>query len=191
MIIMSKIIIVSAPSGTGKTTLVSRVMQNEDLKLKFSVSATTRQPRGKEVNGKDYYFLSVDEFKKKIEDDQFVEYEQVYEGRFYGTLKSEIQRISDMGCNIIFDVDVEGGINMKNKFQDQALSIFIQPPSVEELRRRLIKRATDSMEEIEKRVNKAEKEISRAPKFDIIVTNDDLDRAYGEFLELIRKFLNS
>lgn len=191
MIIMSKIIIVSAPSGTGKTTLVSRVMQNEDLKLKFSVSATTRQPRGKEVNGKDYYFLSVDEFKKKIEDDQFVEYEQVYEGRFYGTLKSEIQRISDMGCNIIFDVDVEGGINMKNKFQDQALSIFIQPPSVEELRRRLIKRATDSMEEIEKRVSKAEKEISRAPKFDIIVTNDDLDRAYGEFLELIRKFLNS
>ena len=188
---MSKIIIVSAPSGTGKTTLVSRVMQNEDLKLKFSVSATTRQPRGKEVNGKDYYFLSVDEFKKKIEDDQFVEYEQVYEGRFYGTLKSEIQRISDMGCNIIFDVDVEGGINMKNKFQDQALSIFIQPPSVEELRPRLIKRATDSMEEIEKRVSKAEKEISRAPKFDIIVTNDDLDRAYGEFLELIRKFLNS
>jgi len=186
---MSKIIIISAPSGSGKSTLIQKLMQDESLKLEFSISATTRAPRGQEVDGKDYYFLSVEDFRSRIEADGFVEYEQVYEGRYYGTLRSEIDRIFGNGHNVIFDVDVEGGINLKRIFGGQALSIFIQPPSVEELRRRLIGRATDSMEEIEKRVAKAEQEISRAPKFDTIVTNDDLERATAEFRQKVTDFL--
>lgn len=186
---MNKIIIISAPSGSGKSTLIGKLMQDESLKLKFSISATTRAPRGQEQHGKDYYFLSVDDFKQKISENQFVEYEMVYEGRYYGTLKSEMQRIFDMGCNIIFDVDVEGGINLKKIFGDQAVSIFIQPPSVDELRRRLVGRATDSMEEIEKRIAKAEQEMSRAPKFDKIIINDNLETAFSEFHALVKGFL--
>ncbi len=187
---MNKIIIISAPSGSGKSTLIGKLMQDESLKLEFSISATTRAPRGQEVDGKDYHFLSVEEFEKRIAANGFVEYEQVYEGRYYGTLKSEIDRIFQNGNNVIFDVDVEGGINLKKIFGADALSIFIQPPSVEELRKRLLGRATDSMEEIEKRLAKAEQEISRAPKFDTIVINDDLERAAADFREKVTNFLN-
>ncbi len=187
---MNKIIIISAPSGSGKSTLIGKLMQDESLKLEFSISATTRAPRGQEVDGKDYYFLSVEDFQERIAADGFVEYEQVYEGRYYGTLKSEINRIFQNGNNVIFDVDVEGGINLKKIFGADALSIFIQPPSVEELRKRLLGRATDSMEEIEKRLAKAEQEISRAPKFDTVVINDDLERASAEFREKVTNFLN-
>jgi guanylate kinase len=186
---MNKIVIISAPSGSGKSTLIGKLMKIKELKLEFSVSATTRAPRGKEVDGKDYYFLSVSDFQQRINADQFVEYEQVYEGRYYGTLRSELDRIFAKGHNIIFDVDVEGGINLKKIFGDDSISVFIQPPSVEELRRRLVGRGTDSAEEIEKRVSKAAQEIERAPMFDKIVINDDLDTAFKEFSEIVGGFL--
>lgn len=187
---MNKIIIISAPSGSGKSTLIGKLMQDEGLRLEFSISATTRAPRGQEVDGKDYHFLSVEEFEKKIAENGFVEYEQVYQGRYYGTLKSEIDRIFQNGNNVIFDVDVEGGINLKKIFGGDALSIFIQPPSVEELRKRLLGRATDSMEEIERRLAKAEQEISRAANFDTIVINDNLETAFADFREKVTNFLN-
>ena len=186
---MNKIIIISAPSGSGKTTLINSLMQNKDLKLEFSISATTRQPRGQEQIGKEYYFLSEDDFKQKIAENQFVEYEEVYQGRFYGTLKSEIERIFNNGNNVIFDVDVEGGINLKKQFGQNALSIFIQPPSLEELKRRLQNRNTDSQEEIEKRVAKAEQEIEKAKFYDTIVINDILDVAIKEFKQKTEQFL--
>ena len=173
----------------GKSTLIGKLMEIKALRLEFSVSATTRAPRGQEVDGKDYYFLTVDDFKQRIDADQFVEYEQVYEGRYYGTLRSELERIFAKGNNIIFDVDVEGGINLKKKFGDNAISVFIQPPSVDELRRRLVGRGTDSAEEIEKRVSKAAQEIERAPMFDKIVINDDLETAFKEFSEIVGGFL--
>ena len=186
---MSKVIIISAPSGSGKSTLISFLMKENALRLSFSVSATTRQPRGQEINGRDYHFLSVEEFEKKISENQFVEYEQVYAGRYYGTLKSEIERIFSMGNNVIFDVDVKGGINLKKIFGDKALSVFIQPPSVEELRKRLQGRGTDSKEEIEKRISKAEEEISYAKNFDRIIINDNLDKAAKEIVETVREFV--
>jgi guanylate kinase len=186
---MSKVIIISAPSGSGKSTLIAHLMQNPELRLEFSVSATTRQPRGEEKNGKDYYFFSVKEFESKIAEGQFVEYEQVYAGRYYGTLKSEIERIFSQGKNVIFDVDVKGGINLKKIFKDDALSIFIQPPSVEELRKRLKGRATDSEEEIEKRVSKAALEIQSAPEFDTIIINDDLETANKEIFDRVKSFI--
>lgn len=186
---MNKIIIISAPSGSGKSTLIQKLMENKKLNLEFSISATTRPPRGKEQHGKDYYFLTVDEFRNKIAESGFVEYEQVYEGRYYGTLLSEIQRIFHNGNNVIFDVDVEGGINLKKIFGSQALSIFIQPPSVEELRRRLIGRATDSMEDIEKRIAKASQEMQRASMFDTIIVNGDLSQAVAEFRKKVEDFL--
>ena len=188
-ITMNKIVIISAPSGSGKSTLIGKLMEIKELKLEFSVSATTRAPRGQEVDGKDYYFLTVDDFQKRIAADQFVEYEQVYEGRYYGTLRSELERIFAKGNNIIFDVDVEGGINLKKKFGDDAISVFIQPPSVEELRRRLIGRGTDSIEEIDKRVAKAAQEMQRAPMFDHVVVNDDLETAFNKFSGIIGGFL--
>ncbi|MBR6278347.1 MAG: guanylate kinase [Bacteroidales bacterium] len=187
---MSKVIIISAPSGSGKSTLISSLMQHEELKLSFSVSATTRSPRGEEINGKDYYFFSVEEFEKKISENAFIEYEQVYQGRYYGTLKSEIERIFSLGFNVIFDVDVKGGINLKKIFGDNALSIFIQPPSVEELKKRLIGRGTDSLEEIEKRVSKAEEEISYSKNFDKIIINDDLKEASKKFFDTVSNFLS-
>ncbi len=164
-------------------------MKENALRLEFSVSATTRQPRGQEVNGKDYHFLSVNDFEKKISENAFVEYEQVYQGRYYGTLKSEIERIFSNGNNVIFDVDVKGGINLKEIFGDKALSVFIQPPSVEELRKRLQGRGTDSVEEIEKRVAKAEEEMSYAKNFDRIIINDDLEKASKEIIETVKEFV--
>jgi guanylate kinase len=164
-------------------------MKENALRLEFSVSATTRQPRGQEVNGKDYHFLSVNDFEKKISENAFVEYEQVYQGRYYGTLKSEIERIFSNGNNVIFDVDVKGGINLKKIFGDKALSVFIQPPSVEELRKRLQGRGTDSVEEIEKRVAKAEEEMSYAKNFDRIIINDDLEKASKEIIETVKEFV--
>ena len=186
-----KLIIVSAPSGAGKSTIIGRIMQDESLRLAFSVSATTRPRRGKERHGVDYYFLSPDEFRQMILHDELVEYQEVYEGRFYGTPKSEVERITDMGLNVMLDLDVLGGVNVKNIYGDRALSIFIQPPSVEVLRERLIKRGTDSMEDIKARVDKAEFEISIGPQFDYTVINDDLETAVSEVHDLIAAFINA
>ncbi len=188
---MSKIIIISAPSGTGKTTLINRIMQDDSLKLEFSISATTRSPRQGETDGVNYYFLTEEDFKRRISQNEFIEWQEVYAGRYYGTLNSEIDRIFGKGNNIIFDVDVEGGINLKKIFGNKALSIFIQPPSVDELRRRLESRATDPQDEIDRRVSKAEQEIKRAPMFDTVVTNDILDRAEQELREKITLFFNN
>lgn len=164
-------------------------MQDESLRLSFSVSATTRPRRGKEVNGVDYYYKTVDEFKQMIADDQLVEYQEVYEGRYYGTPKSEVERITGLGRNVVLDLDVLGGVNVKRMYGDRALSIFIQPPSVEVLRQRLIGRGTDSMEDIMARVNKAEFEISIGPQFDYTVINDDLETAVAEVHRLISDFV--
>ena len=185
-----KLIIISAPSGSGKSTIIGRIMQDEALKLAFSVSATTRPRRGQEVHGVDYYFLTQEEFESKIEGDELVEYQEVYKGRYYGTLKSEVERITAMGMNVVLDLDVLGGVNVKRMYGDRALSIFIQPPSVEVLRERLIKRGTDSMEDIQARVDKAEFEISIGPQFDYTVINDDLDTAVNEVHQLIEDFIN-
>ena len=185
-----KLIIISAPSGSGKSTIIGRIMQDESLRLAFSVSATTRPRRGQEVHGVDYYFLTQEEFESKIEGDELVEFQEVYKGRYYGTLKSEVERITAMGMNVVLDLDVLGGVNVKRMYGDRALSIFIQPPSVEVLRERLIKRGTDSMEDIQARVDKAEFEISIGPQFDYTVINDDLDTAVNEVHQLIEDFIN-
>lgn len=185
-----KLIIISAPSGTGKSTIINAIIGDERLKLEFSVSATTRSPRDGEKDGVNYYFLSVEDFKSRIENEEFAEFEEVYPGRFYGTLKSEIKRINDTGKNVILDLDVKGGINVKKMYGEHALSIFIQPPSVEVLRERLISRATDSIEEIEKRVNKAEFEISHSPQFDKIVVNDVLENAIEDVRANILNFIS-
>lgn len=185
-----KLIIISAPSGSGKSTIIGRVMQDESLRLAFSVSATTRPRRGQEVHGVDYYYLTIDEFQHMIENDELVEYQEVYEGRYYGTPKSEVERITAEGRNVVLDLDVLGGVNVKQMYGDRALSIFIQPPSVEVLRERLIKRGTDSMEDIQNRVNKAEFEISIGPQFDYTVINDDLDTAVNEVHDLIADFIH-
>jgi len=184
-----KLIIISAPSGSGKSTIIGRIMQDESLRLSFSVSATTRPRRGEEVHGVDYYYMTVDEFKQMIADDQLVEYQEVYEGRYYGTPKSEVERITGMGRNVVLDLDVLGGVNVKRMYGDRALAIFIQPPSVEVLRQRLIGRGTDSMEDIMARVNKAEFEISIGPQFDYTVINDDLETAVAEVHRLISDFV--
>jgi guanylate kinase len=186
-----KLIIISAPSGSGKSTIIGRVMQDEALKLAFSVSATTRPRRGQEVHGVDYYYLSQEEFEGMIANNELVEYQEVYPGRYYGTPKSEVERITAEGCNVVLDLDVLGGVNVKKMYGDRALSIFIQPPSVEVLRERLIKRGTDSMEDIENRVGKAEFEISIGPQFDHTVINDDLDTAVAEVHDLIARFVST
>lgn len=186
---MGKLIIFSAPSGSGKSSIIKYLL-DQGLNLHFSVSATSRPPRGLEENGVEYYFMTPDEFRKKIANDEFLEYEEVYEDRYYGTLKSEVQRIFDSGGNVVFDMDVVGGCNIKNYYGDQALSIFIEPPSIEELRRRLIKRNTDSLDVIEIRVSKAEYELTFASKFDVIIRNDILERAEQETLDTVVKFLN-
>lgn len=185
-----KLIIISAPSGTGKSTIINAIIDDPSLKLEFSVSATTRSPREGEENGVNYYFLTVEEFKEKIQADAFAEYEEVYAGRYYGTLKSEIERINNDGKNVILDVDVMGGINVKKLYGSHALAIFIQPPSVDVLRKRLLARATDSIKEIEKRIGKAEFEISHAQQFDRIVVNDKLETAVEEVRSLIFDFIN-
>lgn len=188
---MAKILIFSAPSGSGKSTIVQWLMQEHpELKLKFSVSATSRAPRGTEQHGVEYYFLSVEEFKQKIAQGDFLEYEEVYEGGFYGTMKSQVEEKLNAGYNVVFDVDVKGGVNIKKHFGNKALSLFIQPPSVEELRRRLVGRATDSPEKIEERLAKADYEMTFAPQFDQVVVNDDLNQAKADTLRLVNQFLS-
>ncbi len=185
-----KLIVVSAPSGSGKSTIVQWLMkEHPELKLYFSVSCTSRPPRGTEQDGVEYFFITPEEFKAKIQDDAFLEYEEVYENRFYGTLKSQVERQREAGQNVVFDVDVKGGINIKQFYGDEALSLFIQPPSVEELRRRLEGRGTDSPEAIAERIAKAEYELTFAPRFDHIIVNDDLETAKQETLQLVESFL--
>lgn len=183
-----KLIIFSAPSGAGKTTIVRHLLE-KNLNLEFSISATSREPRPNEIHGKDYYFLTENEFKKKIENDEFLEWEEVYKGVHYGSLKSEVERIRNHGNNVIFDVDVVGGLNIKKFYGAEALAIFVQPPSVEELRKRLISRSTETEEKIKMRIAKAEQELSFAGKFDVIITNNDLTLACREAEKLIREFL--
>ena len=185
----NKVLIFSAPSGSGKSTVVNHLLGLHP-EFEFSVSATSRPPRGQEQDGVEYYFLDVEEFRSRIADDAFVEYEEVYPGRFYGTLKSEVERIWAKGHVILFDVDVKGGVSLKKYFGDQALSVFIQAPSVEELRRRLVLRGTDSEEDIEKRVAKASEEMTYADKFDYVLVNDDLQTALREAGDVVDKFLD-
>ena len=184
-------LIFSAPSGSGKSTIVQWLTkEHPELNLVFSISATSRPPRGTEQHGVEYFFLTPEEFKAKIDANEFLEYEEVYTDRYYGTLKSQVEDQLESGKNVIFDIDIKGGINVKKFFGDRALSLFIQPPSVEELRKRLVGRATDSAEQIEERLAKAEYEMSFAPHFDQIIVNDDLDTAKVETLKTIRNFLN-
>lgn len=183
-----KIIVFSAPSGSGKTTLVKWLLK-QNLNLHFSISATSRAPRSTELNGKDYYFLTPEDFRQKIAEEAFLEWEEVYTDKFYGSLKSEVDRLLSEGKNVIFDVDVKGGINIKKYFGSQALSIFVQPPSIEELSNRLVGRATDSAEVIRERVDKAAYELSFAPQFDVVVINDKLDIAQKDCLTNIQAFL--
>lgn len=185
---MGKLIIFSAPSGSGKTTIVRRLM-GEIEGLEFSVSATSRAPRGAEQHGRDYYFLSTEEFDRLVAEDSFVEWEEVYAGAKYGTLRSELERIWAKEHTILFDVDVKGGVRLKEIFGDKALSIFIMPPSVEELRRRLEGRATDSPEKIAQRVAKADEELGYAPRFDVTVVNDNLDEAVAQVRKAVEEFI--
>ena len=185
-----KLIIFSAPSGSGKSSIIQYLL-TQGLPLQFSISATSRAPRGTEKHGVDYYYFSPEEFRSHIEDGNFLEYEEVYKDKFYGTLKSEVERITKTGQNVIFDVDVVGGCNIKRFYGERALSVFIQPPSIEELRRRLNKRNTDAMEVIARRLEKAEYELSFAPKFDTIIVNDDLEEAQKEALSAVRNFIQS
>ena len=183
-----KLVIISAPSGAGKTTIVKHLL-NSDLNLEFSVSATTRSPRDGEREGEDYYFFSIEEFRKRVIADEFVEWEEVYKDHFYGTLKSEIERIREKGSHVIFDVDARGGINLKNKFANQAVALFIMPPSVPELEMRLINRGKDSPEKIKIRIEKAEAEMKLANQFDFVIVNRELDRALAEVIAIISSFL--
>lgn len=183
-----KLIIFSAPSGAGKTTIVKHLLQ-QDFDLEFSISATSRAPRKGEIHGKDYYFLSQKEFKEKIENDEFLEWEEVYNGIFYGTLKSVVERIRNKGNNVIFDVDVVGGLNIKKYYGDEAMAIFVQPPSVEELKKRLQNRSTETDEKIKMRVEKAKQEMSFAGQFDVILVNDKLESAFKIVEEKIKEFL--
>jgi len=186
----NKVLIFSAPSGSGKSTVVGHILGLHP-EIEFSVSATSRLPRGEEKDGVEYFFYSADVFRLLVRDDKFVEYEEVYPDRFYGTLKAEVNRIWARGHVIIFDVDVKGGVNLKKYFGDQALSVFIQAPSVEVLRERLVKRGTDSAEDIEKRVAKAAEEMTYAPKFDKVLVNDDLATALAEAENMVDTFLSA
>ncbi len=183
----NKVMVFSAPSGAGKTTIVTHLLESFS-KLEFSVSATSRAPRGKEVDGKDYYFLSTEEFKKRIANDEFVEYEEVYPGSFYGTLKSEVERIWAKGNVIMFDVDVKGGVNIKRIFGEKAFTVFIQPPSLEVMEQRLRARGTDSDEAIRTRVAKAAEEMTYAAKFDTVLVNDILEESFIKAERLVKLF---
>lgn len=185
---MSKLIIFSAPSGAGKSTLV-RFLLAQGLNIRFSVSATSRKPRGKEKEGKDYYFLTPEEFRRRIANNEFLEYEEVYNDKFYGTLKSEVDRILSGGKSVVFDVDCIGGLNIKKIYGERALGIFVMPPSVEALRERLEKRGTDAPGVIDHRLAKAEYEMSFAPQFDVTVYNGDFDLAKAEVLKLVTDFI--
>lgn len=183
-------LIVSAPSGSGKSTIVNWLMkEHPELRLYFSISCTSRAPRGEEKDGVEYFFLTPEAFKEKIANEEFLEYEEVYENRFYGTLKAQVERQREAGQNVVFDVDVKGGVNIKNHYGDEALSLFIQPPSVEELRRRLEHRGTDTPEAIEQRLAKAEYELTFASQFDQVIVNDDLEKAKQETLRVVSDFL--
>ena len=189
---MGKLIIFSAPSGTGKSTIINWLMaEHKELRLAFSISCTSRQPRGTEKNGVEYFFLSPEEFRQRIAKGEFLEYEEVYANRFYGTLKSQVERQASEGQNVVFDVDVKGGCNIKQHYGDRALSVFIQPPSVEELRRRLEARGTDAPEVIDQRIARAEYELGFASQFDRIVVNDNLEKAKSEAYDIIRSFLEA
>lgn len=186
-----KLLIFSAPSGSGKSTIVHWLMaEHPELKLRFSVSCTTRQPRGEERDGVDYFFLTPTEFRHRIERGEFVEYEEVYADKYYGTLRSQVERQRERGENVVFDVDVKGGCNIKQQFGSEALSLFIQPPSVDELRRRLVGRATDAPEVIEQRLSKASYELTFAPRFDRVIVNDDLAQAEADTLAAVHAFLD-
>ena len=186
-----KLIIFSAPSGTGKSTIISWLMkEHKELNLAFSISCTSRAPRGTEQDGVEYFFLTPEEFRARIEDDEFLEYEEVYTDRFYGTLKSQVEKQLEAGQNVVFDVDVKGGVNIKKFYGDEALSIFIQPPSVKELRRRLESRATDAPDVIDQRIARAEFELTFADKFDKVVVNDILEYAEADALSVIQQFLS-
>jgi len=183
-----KLVIFSAPSGSGKSTIVQALLEKK-FNLEFSISATSRAPRGEEKHGVEYYFLSPDEFRQKIDQEAFLEWEEVYTDTYYGTLRSEVERITNKGCNVVFDVDVVGGVNIKKMYGDQALSLFIQPPSIGELETRLRGRGTDSDEKIAERVGKAEKEMTYAPQFDQVVVNDDLEKAIAQTASILTEFL--
>jgi guanylate kinase len=184
-----KLIVFSAPSGSGKTTIVRHLLSKEDLNLEFSISAASREPRGEEVNGKDYYFMSTEEFKKHIKNEDFLEWEEVYRDNFYGTLKSEVERIWAKGKNVIFDIDVSGGLRIKHKFPEETLAVFVKPPSVDELKRRLKERSTESDDKINMRIAKASVELATAPQFDVIIKNYDLDIALEEAYQLVKNFV--
>ena len=186
-----KLIVFSAPSGSGKTTIVKHLLGLEDLNLEFSISAASREPRGEEMNGKDYYFISTEEFKKHIKNEDFIEWEEVYRDNFYGTLKSEVERIWALGKNVIFDIDVAGGLRIKNKFPEQTLAVFVKPPSIDELKIRLKKRSTESDDKINMRIAKASVELATAPQFDKIIKNYDLDVAKEDAYQLVKSFVNT
>ncbi len=183
-----KLVIFSAPSGAGKTTIVKEILKIKEFKLQFSVSACSRKKREFEIDGKDYYFVTAENFKNKIKNDEFVEWEEVYKDQFYGTLKSEIDKIRSEGINVVFDIDVIGGLNIKKIYGDYALTIFVMPPSIKELEKRLRNRSTESEESLLKRISKAEKELSRASEFDKIVINDVLESAIDETVMLLKNF---
>ena len=185
-----KLIVFSAPSGSGKTTLVRHLLKQQELNLEFSISATSREKRGDEINEKDYYFLSTKEFKNNIKSDAFLEWEEVYRDNFYGTLNSEVERIWKMGKHVIFDIDVSGGLRIKRKFPEQTLAIFVKPPSIDELKIRLKKRKTESIDKINMRIAKASAELATAPLFDYVIVNSDLDDALKEAYNTVDDFLN-
>lgn len=186
-----KMIIFSAPSGSGKSTIISSLMQHEELRLAFSISCTSRQPRGSERHGVEYFFLTPEEFRQRIANNEFLEYEEVYADRFYGTLKEQVECQTGNGENVVFDVDVKGGCNIKEFYGERALSVFIQPPSIEELRKRLEGRGTDAPEVIEDRLARASFELTFADKFDRIIVNDDLEKAKAEALQIVREFIEN
>lgn len=186
-----KIIILSAPSGSGKSTIIGKLMEDQSLNLQFSISATSRSPRGEEQHGREYYFLTKEEFESKVAANEFVEWEEVYAGTCYGTLVSEVTRITEQEhSNVIMDIDVKGALNVKKRFKDEALTIFIMPPSLDELRARLTNRATDTEESIQKRLNKAEYEMQFAPEFDRVIINDNLQDAVAEVKREIQEFIS-
>jgi guanylate kinase len=187
--VKGKLIVFSAPSGSGKTTIVKHLLGLEKLNLEFSISAASRSPRGEEVHGKDYYFLSLEEFKNKISNEEFLEWEEVYRDNFYGTLKSEVARIWEKGKHVIFDIDVVGGLDIKRIYPERTLSVFVKPPSVEELKNRLKKRSTETEEKINMRLAKASVELATAPQFDFIIENDELNVALKEAENLVASFL--
>ena len=184
-----KLIVFSAPSGSGKTTIVRHLLGQPELNLEFSISATSREPRGTEVHGTDYYFISLKEFKNHIKADDFLEWEEVYRDNFYGTLWKEVQRIWAMGKHVIFDIDVVGGLRIKKKYPDKTLAVFVKPPSVDELKIRLKKRSTESEDKINMRVAKASVELATAPQFDHIILNDNLEKALKEAVTLVTDFV--